>query len=302
MPWTTAHAGVAPTRVPEGFIRTARQWRESQRLMRRPARVVFRQPRRRPSWRLIVIGVLLAAIALELLWRVRSGSLSHVLATEAPPPHIPVPIYTGPDKVTGTMGGRSLAIPRFYLLSEAQYRDAAAEHLTLRSFAICLRLSNFEPVRSARDLQDWSDALARPDASLYEVFTTIGVYANDELGGRHSLQSDVASAQADASPTGPFHLQADRVAGLAHAISDRRIDFTPSEFYYDDAGWKTEVVCTATRRQDGTPAAFDDCQLKFPVPEINATAVADITKKDLLRWQDLESATRDLVHSFMVAR
>lgn len=227
------------------------------------------------------------------------------------------PLDTSTGPAIGKINGIKISIPHYYLLSGVQYEGEEPLMMiprkyiptfdtNIQDFAILLRLSNMQPIRTDQDERDYDQAQRNSGhVSSYETWTTIGFSPKwyDDTG---SLKGVVTEWETDkAHWWGPFVMQKERISGLVHEDSTQPIHNDKDgvghfDFFYDDGTFDTFIYCQTFRRLVPPNDLFNSCNHLFVIPELKVVAEATYTKNDLPRWREIEKESKSIIHSFIV--
>jgi hypothetical protein len=218
------------------------------------------------------------------------------------------------------MNGVKLAIPQHYLLGPKGYKGIDiwnAESYKKRpqtnsfdneldNFAIKIRLTNFKPIETSKDRDDygklgsligapppenrWIHVGIKTVNSPYDFERTVQLWLKDEPGW------------------GPFVGQPESwklkhyVSTQVPTVDDKTWHQTKQwEFFYDPVSWTTFISCQndivpTTHRQ------IKQCQQQFFLPGIQAIINVDTLydAADLARWPEIEQEVRKVIQSFIV--
>ena len=207
---------------------------------------------------------------------------------------------------TGTMNGVRLRIPKVYFLSAIHYHPGT-EALSgfdrqIDIFDLRVRLSNFEPVVTDRDRQDWNLAMSRARPIFWETWLTVDFDNRYPLNW--SINKDMPDGlRKDPAHWGPFVRDRTRPYGLVHYDSVQTVDNSPDhnhwEYYYDEASL-TNIVCETSRIKVPPFDTYDHCDHRFLIPRLHVMAGATYGKKDLPRWREIELRITQIGDSFIV--
>ena len=214
----------------------------------------------------------------------------------------------------GRMNGVKLAVPQHYLLGPKGYKGIDiwnAESYKKRpqtnsfdneldNFAIRIRLTNFKPIETFRDRDDYSKL-----GSLIGVpppenrWIHVGVKALEKHG---TFQDTVSRWRKDEKGWGPFALQPD-VWGLKRYVFMQSLTPTNDrwEFLYD-SGFGTFATCKHLLQLHPPHAPRESCRLEFSMLELKALIDIDNfgERSDLARWPEIEREVRKVIQSFIV--
>lgn len=218
--------------------------------------------------------------------------------------------------IIGAMSGHRLRIPAYYLDGTMEYEgqsvwDAKSPKITptpdtpIKNFAIMVRLSNFEPLKTQKDKGEYlRDASIPAPPNMYEKWLVIGF----ELIKRYNNEPDyrgVVKRFQDDKWQAPFIRQKERVAGLLHDDSSQGDNAPPGsskyhrDFFYDDE-YKRMIACETDKQVVEPFAVLTYCHHYFDITDLGIQAKAYYTKKDLPRWKEIEEQTNKIIHSFVV--
>lgn len=220
----------------------------------------------------------------------------------------------------GQMNGVKLAIPQHYLLGPKGYKGIDiwnAESYKIRpktnsfnneldNFAIKIRLTNFKPIETFKDREDYgSRSSPAGPAPVEKRWIHVGVTAT---GKDLDFQPSVTGWLKDEVGWGPFIAKPD-IFGLKHYVSaqiptvdDKTWHQTQQwEFFYDSQRWATFISCT----NNITPIIHREaksCHQQFYIAEIPAFVDIDTLydDADLARWPEIEREVRKVIQSFIV--
>jgi len=206
----------------------------------------------------------------------------------------------------GRMNGVKLAVPQHYLLGPKGYKGIDKRPQTnsfdneLDNFAIRIRLTNFKPIETFRDRDDYSKL-----GSLIGVpppenrWIHVGVKALEKHG---TFQDTVSRWRKDEKGWGPFALQPD-VWGLKRYVFMQSLTPTNDrwEFLYD-SGFGTFATCKHLLQLHPPHAPRESCRLEFSMLELKALIDIDNfgERSDLARWPEIEREVRKVIQSFIV--
>lgn len=265
----------------------------------------------RSQWFVLVLfAVLLACVA------GRFTTASDAVAITGRPPGSPSnPLDRSAKPAIGSVNGIKLSIPNYYLLSGVQYKGeeplsqerrsvSPTLETPIESFAILLRLSNLQPIRTAQDQEDrrQSEQTARP--FIAETWTMIGFYPKLYLENDGSLKPAYDNWVKDHGYWGPF-VEKEPIFGLNHMISVQSIDNGSNnhgqfEFFFDRGNWTTFIYCETQRARITPFDTVTHCTDMFVLPDLKVVAEADMTKKDLYRWREINQTVDNIAKSFIV--
>ena len=231
--------------------------------------------------------------------------------------------------IVGRIGSIKVAIPQHFVLGPVAYKNVdiwnpdsyrnMPRQPTLESdisnFAIKIRMTNFKPVHSSKDVEDY-DKLSRsvenqPPVNrwLYVEFFTQSAAEVD-----NAMKNLVRNWLKDDAKDGPFS-RTDDAFGLHHYVS-AQLPFTQrypyiqknqQEFFYDPIGERTFIRCRNVIQLPREEAAVPNillshCQIDYWIKELNIrVSVANIEDKgDLARWREIERGVEKTIRSFIV--
>ncbi len=227
-------------------------------------------------------------------------------------------------RALGTINGVKLSIPRYYLLPGLEYEgenfwEGKRRTFTptldspLKYFAIELRLSTLEPIRTRQDVADHFKSGKTVHPYIKETWVDIGVEKGPVgpdllLPVKKGWNKDFSEGL---NPWGPFTRLPELEFGLAHSVPPHPVNDCPLEqasrcqgwgydYYFDESSNATFISCKTQKRYVYPYDIRTDCNHRFLVPELNSFADASYTKKDIHRWREIEEKFRSIVHSFIV--
>jgi hypothetical protein len=214
----------------------------------------------------------------------------------------------------GRMNGVKLAIPQHYLLGPKGYKGIDiwnAESYKKRpqtnsfdneldNFAIKIRLTNFKPIETTKDRDDYGNrsSPAGP-APVENRWIHVGIEAN---GYSQSFQPTVNRWIKDEKGWGPFKPVTDQW-GMVRYLSAQLVTPTSSQWeFLHDPNFATLVICEhmLLRYPPHTPSL--SCELMFFLHETKALIkVSGLNASaDLARWPEIEREVRKVIQSFIV--
>jgi hypothetical protein len=211
----------------------------------------------------------------------------------------------------GSLNGVRLSIPNYYLLSGVQYKGeeplSTASRITpptydtpIEQFAILIRLSNFQPIKTEQDRRDYRAATGRVLPDMYESWMTVGFdprWSEDNS----VIRNTVENWQRDDTDWGPFLPDDGNSIGLLHMVSTRPTnEFTPKREYFYDANYSTFIVCHTSKQRVAPYALTSRCDHNFLIPEMHARARAIYTTQNLPRWREIEDGVQKVANDFVV--
>jgi hypothetical protein len=213
-------------------------------------------------------------------------------------------------KDVGTINGITLSIPHWdrrqssvefctNCIPKPSTSDPAKSIKEIKKISIVLRLSNFQPIKTDQDEKDWFTA-SNSMSSPYETWTRVEFDPKGYSADGFAFKSEVDSYERDDVHWGPFIRQPQDEYGLLHSVSVRPVEYAVDEYFYDDNQGSTLIKCKTFHRKGSPFDTFDECDMNFLIPEIKLIATAEITKKSLPRWREIEQQVTGIVHSFVV--
>lgn len=230
----------------------------------------------------------------------------------------------------GAIGKVKLGIPPAYLFGPVAYKgDDIWSTASTRSrerppsfereienFAILVRLSDFRPIETKRDWEDFNkfESLAPPAyPRAADRWITVGFKSNAAYVGPgcgSSMQCYFNGILKDDAGWGPFILQREKAYGLDHYLSLQRPTAGHAaglfdEFFYDPGSKKTLITCSSKPMTVPPHVPLEYCEHHFVIPELDAQVNVGYfhpSKEELPRWQEVEQHIRRIVKSFIVAR
>jgi hypothetical protein len=249
-----------------------------------------------------------------LIWRWADWAYGQTPCPPGVTRHAPHEVSHETCPSLGRMNGVKLAIPQHYLLGPKGYKGIDiwnAESYKKRpktnsfdneldNFAIRIRLTNFKPIETLKDKDDYGELgslLGVPP--LENRWIHVGITAVDR---RYTFEGTVGLWLKDEAHWGPYSSQPD-VWGLKRYLSQQ----VPAphkhqwEFMHDA---KFEVFATCEHIFPLYPPhdLREACKLEFFVPELKAFIdVAGLrARTDLARWPEIEREVRKVIQSFIV--
>jgi hypothetical protein len=228
----------------------------------------------------------------------------------------------------GNVGGVKLAIPQAYLFGPVVYagddiwstaprksrkqRPAFANEM--ENFAILVRLSNFRPIETRRDREDFQKlesktALAYPppqDRWIVVGLKSSSAYVSPDC--RSGMRCYFEGILKDQAGWGPFVRQRDKAYGLDHYLSLQRPTLKLpgggfDEFFYEPSGENSLITCSNKPMTASPHAPLEFCDHDFVIPELGVGVTVHYlhpAKEELPRWRDVEQNIRRIVKSFVV--
>jgi len=208
----------------------------------------------------------------------------------------------------GTMNGVKLSMPSNYIQGAVIYAakdgqrggpasEATTQDSKIDNFGILLKLSDLQPMKTYRDRDDWNHALATSRPSFESSWMMVA------FDNHYPLQTYWPNNAPNLLPWGPYDQDQELRFGLEHFESVKSVDEDALhghvEYFYSPSS-HTTILCQTRRRKVEPFDTFDTCHHYFVVPELNVTAEAFYTKKDLPRWHEFEDRAREIAHSFVV--
>lgn len=211
----------------------------------------------------------------------------------------------------GVLNGVKIRIPEYYLfpkkiIYKGESHDGlgpASEGATSESrildFGILLRLSDLQPIRAEQDQREWESAFSTMQFQktwMMVDFDNLYPVVRNPNPGHYMLPR-----------FGPFDQDKNLVYGLVHFESDQTVEdgmrgsnsYGHVEYFFDLPNL-TVIECETHKMRVPPFALHDYCQHTFFIPELNVSAKAFYTKKDLPRWRELEERVRGIAHTFIV--
>lgn len=214
----------------------------------------------------------------------------------------------------GRMNGVKLAVPQHYLLGPKGYKGIDiwnAESYKKRpqtnsfdneldNFAIRIRLTNFKPIETFKDRDDYGklgSLIGVPPPENRWIHVGITAFERDL-----NFKATVAGWLKDESSWGPFVRQPD-AWGLSRYLSVQPLSAANSQWeFLFDAEFSRFVRCENSVLMFPPNSPRASCRLRFFVPEIKAQI--DISnfgeRADLARWPEIEREVRKVIQSFIV--
>lgn len=188
--------------------------------------------------------------------------------------------------------------PRGLMLSTAS--TAATFDSRINDFAINVRLSDLQPIRTPQDRRDWIQA------QYHQLLQT--TWMGVDFDNQYPLPTDKPPYGARMLPNfGPFDMDSNKPFGLVHFESVQSVDdgdkngqfHGHAEYFFDESSMTT-IECETHRQVKEPFALFSSCHHRFLVPELHIVVTAYYRKKDLPRWREIESRVREIAHGFIV--
>ena len=265
--------------------------------------------------------IIRVSFAILALFASAFGPTLAIETNGGPPPGLASnPLAARPPAV-GTINGVRLSIPNYYLLAGVQYKGeeplmrtprtfTPTIDLEIEHFAIRIRSSNFQPIKTLEDLHDLYELRRTSKSSYDETWIAIGVYPKLYVStGTVEKERDSWEHDAVLTNRGPFTRQPDLMYGLAHSTSPHPVDDAPSgiryhgwgfDYFFDEATSKTFIYCHTVKMFVAPFAINTRCTHHFTIPELHAVAEAFHTKSDLSRWREIEEHAKSIFHTFVV--
>ncbi len=214
----------------------------------------------------------------------------------------------------GRMNGVKLAIPQHYLLGPKGYKGVDiwnAESYKKRpktnsfdneldNFAIRIRLTNFKPIETRKDRDDYGElgALIGPPP-LENRWITVGIIGQPFTG---SFERSVQLWLKDDAQRGPFSPPSGAWGLTRHTSQQIPAPYKHQwEFMYDA---KFEIFATCEHIFPLYPPhdLKAACKLEFFVPELKALIDVSGLREhaELARWPEIEREVRKVIQSFIV--
>jgi hypothetical protein len=215
----------------------------------------------------------------------------------------------GAKSWAGTLNGVKIRIPQYYLFParvvyEGERRDGldpastgATQDSRINNFSIVVRLSNFEPIRTEKDRQDWV-------VSNKKDFRTSWLLASFDNGYRPNRGT---SDQSYMVPFwGPYNRDGDLVYGLTHYVSvqspeegDRNGFIGHVEYYFGRERF-TRIVCVTHKMTVAPYEYHKNCQQNFILPELNVNVEIFYEGSNIPYWLEFENRIKNIAQSFIV--
>jgi hypothetical protein len=220
-----------------------------------------------------------------------------------------------PGFTKGNMNGVKLRVPNRYLVGPVGYVDPQISNLqenarndtkqpAIAYFSLLLRLSNFKPIESSADENDWIAATSTGRPAFDSAWLIVDV-DNRSSAVRNTNANFPKWLKEDPVHRGPFVRDSASRHGLVHYESTQSVDASPLNSHYEyfyDADSDTNIVCNTKRSKMPPFDTFDSCQHRFFDAEINVMLVMSYKKNDLPRWKLIEKSVRQTIHSFIIVK
>jgi len=231
--------------------------------------------------------------------------------------------------IVGRIGNIKLAIPQEYVLGPIAYKGVdiwkaesyknGPKHPTLDTeidnVAIRVRLSNFKPIESRKDLEDY-EKLGKLEGwkqPFENRWIYVGLKTVNVANRGYTMKSTFENWIKDTNFWGPF-VKSPSIWNLDHYVSTQQpisqrnpyIQKGQFEFYYDSKTEDAFAYCenVLTLSPDGKNPSnelISHCHINFLIRDMNIEAsVSEINfKDDIARWAEIKQGIRRLVQSFI---
>lgn len=263
-----------------------------------------------------IVILTVCAISLVVLWRVQ------VWAQATPDCPVALTDHQINGKtcpVVGHMGNVRLVVPDHYILGPVAYKGVdiwnpksyqnRPKHPTfdteIDNFAIKIRLSNFKPIETRKDWDDYDKlgkarGWAQPPENRW-IF--VEFFTHDVQTTKRTMRGQLNFWLKDKSDWGTF-VKSSSLWGLQHYISTQQPSTQKSQYeiFYDPKTEDTFINCENRLIAVPPYELFSHCRIDFLIRDLKIRASVDeiYFKEDLSHWQKIEEGIKQVVQSFVV--
>src|SRR6185437_9847841 len=221
--------------------------------------------------------------------------------------------------IVGRIGNVKLKVPPYYAFPLVGYKGVdiwnaqsfknRPKHPTLDTeidnFSIRLRLTNFKPIESEKDLQDILKIGSQ--GYLKQPKDNRWFYAEFRKNNQKYTRKDQLNIWLNSNdPPGGF-VRLNNIWGLEHYTSRPRAMWTGSnlverdEIFYDAENNSTFILC---RIVENSMLAIETtwCEIDYSIPDLNVFVNADQINyiDEISRWKEIEENVNKIFRSFVV--
>ena len=274
---------------------------------------ILKQPMRflRANW---LTSLFVVSSISFLVWRWADYAYGQTPCPSGVARHAPHEVTHETCPSLGRMNGVKLAIPQHYLLGPKGYKGVDiwnAESYKNRprtnsfdndldNFAIRIRLTNFKPIETRTDRDDYGKLGSLIGVPPMENrWIHVGITSQTFTG---SFARSVQLWLKDDAKRGPFSPASD-FWGLKRYLSAQPRTPTNSQWeFFHDPAFETFARCENVLQRYPPHAPREACKLEFFIPELKALVDIDsfAERADLDRWPEIEREVRKVIQSFIV--